>query len=265
MKTYLQIFVSLSLIAFLYGGCAKEGCTDPTATNYNSKATKNDGSCRYTCNAISYTGSASCSSGYIPVSDTKCCPMNFPYHCSTTNTCYASCIDAQSVCSYPSKGTGQTGGNSGYICSAGSCTYVSSGATYSSLSSCQSSCGSSSAGYNCNGSSCYSVSRGATYSSLSACQSSCSGSSTGQLTVWNSNSSPCSSGAGSTISVYIDGSYVGGLSYYYSSNPGCGASGTITKTVSPGSHSVSATCGTNTWSPTSIYVNAGGCSTFQLY
>ena len=95
--------------------------------------------------------------------------------------------------------------------------------------------------------------------------SSSGGSSSGQLMVWNSNPSPCPAGAGSTISVYIDGSYAGGLSSYYNSTPSCGASGAVTQTLSVGSHIVYGECGGTTWGPSTINVSAGGCATFQLY
>lgn len=46
MKT--QILISIAFITMLViTGCKKEGCTDPVATNYDSKAKKNDGSCVY--------------------------------------------------------------------------------------------------------------------------------------------------------------------------------------------------------------------------
>jgi len=46
MKT--QILISVALITMLViKSCKKEGCTDPAATNYDSKAKKNDGSCIY--------------------------------------------------------------------------------------------------------------------------------------------------------------------------------------------------------------------------
>lgn len=44
-KTFTLIALS-SAIAF--GSCKKKGCTDQTATNYSSKAKKDDGSCEYT-------------------------------------------------------------------------------------------------------------------------------------------------------------------------------------------------------------------------
>ena len=35
------------LIFSMLLSCAKEGCTDPDAENYNSSATKSDGSCTF--------------------------------------------------------------------------------------------------------------------------------------------------------------------------------------------------------------------------
>jgi len=87
----------------------------------------------------------------------------------------------------------------------------------------------------------------------------------GQLMVWNSNSQPCPAGAGSTISVYIDGQYAGGLSHYYTTTPSCGASGAVTKTLSVGSHTVKGSCGTSTWGPKTVMVTEGGCYRLELY
>lgn len=43
-----QILISAIFITMLIiTGCKKEGCTDSNATNYNSEAKKNDGSCIY--------------------------------------------------------------------------------------------------------------------------------------------------------------------------------------------------------------------------
>ncbi len=45
MKTY--IFLLAAVVAISTTSCKKEGCTDQAATNYNSKAKKDDGSCIY--------------------------------------------------------------------------------------------------------------------------------------------------------------------------------------------------------------------------
>jgi len=45
MKTNVLALMAIALITF--SACKKEGCTDETATNYNDKAKKDDGSCLY--------------------------------------------------------------------------------------------------------------------------------------------------------------------------------------------------------------------------
>ena len=42
----------LSAVTLTLFSCAKPGCTDPSATNYNSYAKKNDGSCEYSTKLI---------------------------------------------------------------------------------------------------------------------------------------------------------------------------------------------------------------------
>lgn len=44
----------ISALGLALGACKKQGCTDETATNYNEKATKDDGSCEYPA-TTSYT------------------------------------------------------------------------------------------------------------------------------------------------------------------------------------------------------------------
>lgn len=46
MKNF--IFLALAASTLFLSSCKKEGCTDPTATNYSDKAKKDDGSCAYT-------------------------------------------------------------------------------------------------------------------------------------------------------------------------------------------------------------------------
>lgn len=45
MKNHILLLLAFSLITI--ASCKKEGCTDPTATNYDSDAKKDDGSCIY--------------------------------------------------------------------------------------------------------------------------------------------------------------------------------------------------------------------------
>lgn len=103
------------------------------------------GNCTYT----QYNGTQSCSSsGYSPVASGTCCPDTHPYHCSVTGTCFTTCEGAASACGSTaitranlSGGGGGGGGTSGYDCVSGNCQYVSSGASYSSQTACESACG----------------------------------------------------------------------------------------------------------------------------
>jgi hypothetical protein len=58
--------------------------------------------------------------------------------------CFYTCEGAEASCSSTVvRGNTSGGGGAGYICSIGSCTYVSTGASYSTLSACEASCGGS--------------------------------------------------------------------------------------------------------------------------
>lgn len=86
------------------------------------------------------------------------------------------------------------------------------------------------------------------------------GSSTGQIAVWTA----LSTFQTSSIQVTIDNVTSGSLTQYYTSTPTCGDSGTITKTLAPGTHTISAVDGTKTWGPGSFTITAGSCQTYQL-
>jgi hypothetical protein len=83
---------------------------------------------------------------------------------------------------------------------------------------------------------------------------------TGQIAVYTTRAT---TQTGSTT-VTIDNVTAGSLTTYFTSAPTCGASGTVTKTLSVGSHTLSAADGTLTWGPTTFSITAGGCVTFAL-
>ena len=65
------------------------------------------------CSSTNYTGSGSCSSGYVLASSGKCCPSSSPYYCASKNSCSSTCDGAASGCSGTVyKGTSQGGGGS---------------------------------------------------------------------------------------------------------------------------------------------------------
>ena len=75
MKTFFKIS-SIAFFSFLLASCGKDGCTDPTATNYNSSADNDDNSCiilgctdsnstNYNPNATDDNGSCIYSNSYL--------------------------------------------------------------------------------------------------------------------------------------------------------------------------------------------------------
>lgn len=81
----------------------------------------------------------------------------------------------------------------------------------------------------------------------------------GQGTFWTSEDLSCGN-----ISVFIEGTYAGKISGYYSSiTPSCGADDCVTITQAPGTYNWNAECTSYTWNGTiTIYDN--NCSTMQL-
>ncbi len=68
-KLFTLISFTLFSLSFL-SSCLKggiSGCTDPTASNYYSSATKDDGSCIYAGNVVFWTNSLSIHKGILTV------------------------------------------------------------------------------------------------------------------------------------------------------------------------------------------------------
>ena len=65
----MKKLITLFLIAISFISCNKEGCTDPTATNYNAEASTDDGSCTVEgctdLNAVNYDSNATVSTECI--------------------------------------------------------------------------------------------------------------------------------------------------------------------------------------------------------
>ena len=56
MKNIKLPFFTAILALGLFNSCGTDGCTDPTATNYNSDATKDDGSCEFAATEYKLSG-----------------------------------------------------------------------------------------------------------------------------------------------------------------------------------------------------------------
>jgi hypothetical protein len=156
------------------GSCTYTSDNGTYSTYADCESSCGGGACEYEV----FTGGGTCSDeGYFPVAPSLCCSPSYPFFCSETQMCYTSCESADAACSAASVITGTAnGGTSGYACISGNCNFVTSNATYTSLSQCQSACsGGGSSGYDCVGGSCTYVSSGADHSSLSACESACGG------------------------------------------------------------------------------------------
>ncbi|MBX2904089.1 MAG: hypothetical protein KF872_11105 [Chitinophagales bacterium] len=226
-KTLVLAVALLLLISI--NGCDKKGCTDYDACNYNTDATKDDGSCDFSCyNCVDYLyqGSGSCTNGVI-VGPGSCCPSDYPYFCSATNKCYSSCKSASNACTggTVTKGLSSTGGGGG------------------------------SAGYNCNGSSCTYVSSGAQYSTQSACQSACGGGGTCNYTTWSGTGS-CSSG---WYPVYTGKCCSSSYPYYSTGANSCYQTCSAAKSAGGSVYYINTSGGGGTCSSTN-YTGSGSCS-----
>ncbi|MEX1189665.1 MAG: hypothetical protein WED33_10435 [Bacteroidia bacterium] len=62
---FIGLAILTTAMTLTYTGCKTEGCTDPTATNYDDKADDDDGSCTYERDALigSYTVSGTIACG----------------------------------------------------------------------------------------------------------------------------------------------------------------------------------------------------------
>lgn len=82
---------------------------------------------------------------------------------------------------------------------------------------------------------------------------------TGSLTVWSSFD------FSDEIRVKVDGYYKGRIRYYYTGVPSCGSSGCVTiSNLDPGTYTISAENGTYSWNNYTVLVREGWCNSFEL-
>lgn len=70
--------------------------------------------------------------------------------------------------------------------------------------------------------------------------------------------------AGCWVSIYVNGTYVGQVSGWWSSVPTCDAQYCMTTVLDVGTYTVTGQCNGTTWGPSTISVTQGGCYKLQL-
>ncbi len=83
---------------------------------------------------------------------------------------------------------------------------------------------------------------------------------TGQIAVYTTRTTTPTG----SISVTIDNASAGTLAQFVTGTPTCGSPGTLTKTLTAGSHTLSAASGALTWGPSTFTITAGGCLAYAL-
>lgn len=207
------IFISILIFC---SSCVKKGCTDSDACNYNSSATRDDGTCNYGCYDIGSSSGGSSSGG-------------------------------------SSSGGSSSGG---YLCT-NTCTYAydgvcDDGGSGSSYSVCD-------YGTDCND--CGSrPALGGSSSGGSSSGSSSGGSSYGRISFYTTSDFGCGN-----ISVTVSGEGTQYITGYYSSGiSGCNNSSCAEFTLPPGTYNYSASCDSYTWN-NSFTITEDGCLKYQLY
>jgi hypothetical protein len=125
--------------------CISGSCTYVSANGDYATLSACQSACAPSCSYSVFNGGGTCNDpANFPVSTTWCCSSTYPYYCPETGLCYTTCAAADAACSSAGVVTGSgSGGSAGYNCSGGNCSYVSSGAAYSSQSACENACGGS--------------------------------------------------------------------------------------------------------------------------
>lgn len=125
---FIGLAILTSAMTLTYTGCKTEGCTDPTATNYDDKADDDDGSCTYERDALigSYSVSGTIACGVTSGGTVSGQSLNITESTASTSkiviqfsgislTCTVAgtsfTIDNQTVDGYDYTGNGNVNGN----------------------------------------------------------------------------------------------------------------------------------------------------------
>jgi hypothetical protein len=138
--------------------CISGSCTYVSANGDYATLSACQSACAPSCSYSVFNGGGTCNDpANFPVSTTWCCSSTYPYYCPETGLCYTTCAAADAACSSAGVVTGSgSGGSAGYNCSGGNCSYVSSGAQYTSQAQCESACSSNNCPWELN-SSCLTI------------------------------------------------------------------------------------------------------------